>query len=276
MFLVAACGGRLDSSDTRRHQAGDPGGVEVVEPLPADYEDPILEDPLLNAGVVSILQPSFFGTAPSQTTLETFDEGATLDGNGDLTVLLVFDKSSSMLRDWDGKTRWQVANEALRSALDSVLDSLTIGAIRFPLGSYCGVTEFSDVGQVPFQSGRAFVESWRNIEHRLPSEGTPLVQALRKADTAIAQANADGRLDERFRVIIATDGEPTCNDDMHTAAALVSAWYRLGVETVVFGLPGSEAARSNLDALATAGGTGEVTVTRTYTELEQGLSGAIQ
>lgn len=259
--LAVACGAQSEE-ETDPWATAEPALV----PTEADLTDQILTDPQLNPGVTSVLQPSYFGPATQAevNATETYDNGATLNGTGDLTLLLVFDKSSSMLRDWDGKTRWQVANEALHGAIEMVLDELTIGAIRFPLGADCGVTPFGGEGQVGFMSGRAFVEQWRSMEHRLPSLGTPLQRALGAAEVAIAQAEAEGKLEHRFRVLLVTDGEPTCSDDMTAAISMVAGWHDRGVETVVFGLPGSSDASYILDALAAAGGTGQRTVITTH------------
>lgn len=225
-----------------------------------------------------MVQPSYFyapddETDPVQITRVELadggagDAGAFVTGTGDLTLLVVFDKSSSMLFDWDGKTRWQVANESLRAALDGILDVLTIGVVRFPLDELCFVPEFDSGSQVEFTTGRQFVSTWQEMEHRLESLGTPLGNALAVADRAIAQASEAGRLDQRFRVMLITDGEPNCNENLEAMTHMVASWHDRGVETLVLGLPGTEAAKFILDALAAAGGTGAVTMTRTAEEL---------
>jgi hypothetical protein len=45
---------------------------------------------------------------------------------------------------------------------------------------------------------------------------------------------------------------------------MVAGWHDRGIETVVFGLPGSSEAAHALDALAAAGGTGQRTVITTH------------
>jgi len=273
-ILVVACGGQAQTDPL--DFGAEPSPEPMLNPTAEDQSDPILNDPQLSAGVTSVLQPSYFSAAAEDPGTAVYANGATLEGSGDLTLLLLFDKSSSMLRDWNGKTRWQVANESLRAALDPVLDQLTIGVIRFPLGGYCGVTPFGAEGQIDFTSGRGFLTQWRSMEHRLPSEGTPLEKAIFAADLAITQAEAQGRLAGRFRVVLATDGEPTCSDDMNAAIRLVAAWYERGIETVVFGLPGSYDGTENLDALAAAGGTGTVTLVSSQEELNEGFANATQ
>ncbi|WP_186822673.1 hypothetical protein, partial [Kingella denitrificans] len=80
-------------------------------------------------------------------------------------------------------------------------------AIRFPLETSCGVPEFGSPLQFDFALGEDFLEEW--VERALaPEGGTPLAQAFLAADVAITQAGELGYLDERFRVVVLTDGEP--------------------------------------------------------------------
>lgn len=252
------------------------------ETPPVPTADPIFEYEELAPGVTSVIQPSYFAdlddeTDPPVTFVTVGDAGtgpALSGGTGDLTVLLVFDKSSSMLFDWDGQTRWQVANESLRAALDGVLDELTIGVIRFPLTTRCGVPEFDSGEQIDFTSGREFVQLWQDMEHKLESLGTPLGAALDVADRAIEGAREAGRLEQRFRVVLVTDGEPNCGENVDVMLHQVVTWYEQGVETMVIGLPGSDVATSLLDSLAEAGGTGVATLTTNRDELGEALAGA--
>jgi hypothetical protein len=259
----------------RTARDGDPeqGGVVTTDPV----QDPILDDPALAPGVTSVVRPSHFSDPTEGSIVGVAgDGGVGLPGTGDLTVLLVFDKSSSMLYDWQGKTRWQVANESLRNALDGILDVLTIAVVRFPLLQSCSVPDLDSGSQIDFTTGRRFVDLWQSMEHRLESLGTPLGKALSAADRAIDQAREDGRLDKRFRVVLVTDGEPNCGESIDDMTRLVGRWYEAGVETLVIGLPGSEAAALTLDALAEAGGTGAVTTTDTEGELDGALSSALR
>lgn len=260
--------------------------VTDVEPPPTSSRDPVFDNPNLAPGVTDVVQPSYFyvpndDTDPvTVTTVGSMDGGAEdagmVSGTGDLTMLLVFDKSSSMLFDWDGKTRWQVANESLRAALDGILDALTIGVVRFPLDEQCFVPEFDSGAQVDFTTGREFVSIWQEMEHRLESLGTPLGNALAVADRAIARASEEGRLSQRFRVMLITDGEPNCNENLDAMTHMVATWHERGVETLVLGLPGTEDAKAVLDALAAAGGTGAVTMTQTAEELDDEIYRAVR
>lgn len=173
--------------------------------------------------------------------------------DGPTTVLVVFDKSGSMAVGWsDGETRWTAANKALIAALEPARAQLTIGAILFPQPDGCLVAELADSTQFAFAPGAQFIDRWKQtIERDGVSGSTPLERSLRAADTAIAQV---GALDQTFLVLLITDGEPTCNDDVEAIEALPAAWRARGIKTHVMGLPGSEGAAQLLDRIAKAGG----------------------
>jgi hypothetical protein len=302
-LALTACGARATTDqDSASLVKAEPKGIDprvaiVPEGAEDEPQDVVFENPLISPTVTSVYQPSYFydpdeatdppieatmlpaptnqAAAPSAESeaVPEVDPSADFDsGSGDLTMLLVFDKSSSMLFDWDGKTRWQVANESLRAALDGVLDELTIGVVRFPLESSCFVPAFDSGSQIDFTSGREFVSLWQSMPHKLESLGTPLAMALSVADGAMHQARERGLMDGRFRVVVVTDGEPTCNDSLDAMTRTVAAWHQEGIETWVIGLPGSPQGATTLDALARAGGTGAVT----YTDNADQLSGELQ
>jgi Mg-chelatase subunit ChlD len=103
---------------------------------------------------------------------------------------------------------------------------------------------------------------------------TPLELAMRIADMAIERGCGLGLLDDRFRVVLVTDGQPTCSDDTSGIVALAAEWRRVGVETWVMGLPGSETATSLLDAIAAAGGTEKAQLLGTPSALDQTFAAA--
>jgi hypothetical protein len=196
-------------------------------------------------------------------------------GQGDLTLLVVFDKSGSMASTWDDRTKWEVANQSFMSAIVDVVDNLTIGTIFFPQPGGCDVAALDSGQQLPFAPGPSFYENWpAAFVARGPDGSTPLEHALRVADAAIEQGcNAD-LLNDRFRVILVTDGEPTCGDNLQAMIERVAEWNRIGVETWVMGLPGSSLATELLNALAAAGSTGEARMLSTPEELDAGLHAA--
>lgn len=173
--------------------------------------------------------------------------------DGPTTVLVVFDKSGSMGIGWSGgETRWTAANKALIAALEPAQAQLTIGAILFPQPDGCLVAELTEPEQFAFAPGAQFIDRWkRTIERDGVSGSTPLERSLRAADSAITRA---GEPNQTFVVIVITDGEPTCGDDVEALEALPAAWRARGIKTHVMGLPGSEGAAQLLDRVAKAGG----------------------
>lgn len=192
------------------------------------------------------------------------DEGL---GTGDLTVLLILDKSASMTESWGSGTRWDVSMNAFFEGLQGVEDQLTIGTLLFPLGGgECEVLPLNAPNQFQYQSGRSFLAAWRAKSAALyPSGATPLGLAFEHAHAAITAAEQEGLLDagRRFRVLIVTDGTPNCGTDQDQVIELAAWWKSLGVEIFVIGLPGSHEAAQFLGRLAnpvvsTNGGSGYV------------------
>lgn len=191
----------------------------------------------------------------------------------DLTILVIFDNSGSMAAGWEDSTRWEHANRSLVQAIQPVQTSITVGAIRFPLVSECGVPDFDDELQFGFALGEDFLEEW--VANALgPAGGTPLAQAFLVADEAIRGAEEMGLLDERFRVVLLTDGEPNCEGDPGLLTELPRQWHERGVETVVLGLPGSQEAAALLDDIAEAGGTMAHQSLGTVSELDHSTTAA--
>lgn len=198
-------------------------------------------------------------------------------GDGDLTVLLVFDKSGSMAQTWDGRGLWQIASDTLLAGMEGVLDSLTIGAILFPQPGDCAVMPLEHETQIQLTSGRKFVERWNaTVAVDTPRGGTPMGLAFELADRAIEQAGELGLLEQRFRVLVVTDGEPNCGTNPESLVSYAARWRELGVETHVLGLPGSEAAASLLDRIASGGGTASYIAPGNSEELEETFYRAVR
>lgn len=299
LTLLAACGGQSqeqsDSSPSGGSlgSAGDPalasssGGLQL-----GSAGDPALASGgglQLGSGGVASVSIDWTGGNSAGGGAKSFAGEANLAGAGgegtvdlglgagDLTVLVVFDKSGSMGEHWDQRTKWEVANEALMKAIVDVLDNLTIGTIFFPIPGGCDVDGLNSGTQMGFMSGRKFYDNWQaTAETRKPVGGTPLELALRTADAAIQEANELGLLADRFRVVLVTDGEPSCSDNLEAIAALPAAWHELGVETSVMGLPGSSSAGALLDAIAAAGGTEKAQSLGDPSQLDQGFYTAVR
>lgn len=179
-------------------------------------------------------------------------------GTGDLTVLVVFDRSVSMSELWEGEPKWKVAGRAFMNGLKGFEETVTIGAMFFPQPAQCDVAPLTDPRQIQFQAGTRFRQHWEAFpQNRFPSGGTPLGPAFEHVDAAIEQAEAHGLLGpgRRFRVVVVTDGKPNCGTDQERVLFLTDEWRALGIEIHVIGLPGSQEAAAFLDQLASRGGT---------------------
>lgn len=201
-------------------------------------------------------------------------------------ALFVFDRSASMQEDWNGRPRWQVAGNAVQSALAPLADEFTAGALFFPsaasdgmcvdptgvtcmlvpgIGSVasCAVDPITASGQIAFASGSDFVSAFAGTGGGTPpyapvtGGNTPLVEALKEAKTALANAALTGTT----AVVIITDGEPNCAWDAAMAHTIVSDWHTAGIDTYVMGLPGTDTDTATLSMLADAAGTTALEVT---------------
>lgn len=171
-------------------------------------------------------------------------------GTGDLSVLMVVDRSGSMADSWEGVPKWQVAQSALEQALVGVETELTIGALQFPLHADCEVVPLSDPDQIEFQRGDHFRDRWMRSKVSQPNGATPLGEAFRQAHVAVLHAQEAGLLERRFRVVVITDGEPTCGEYPDDLVAYADQWREMGVDVRVMGLPGSAAAAHLLNRIA--------------------------
>ena len=166
-------------------------------------------------------------------------------------LLVVFDNSGSMSSLWNGDARWLVAANALRDAVSSLSEYLTVAAIVFPTATGgCDVSSIDSPEQIRFLPGSTFIAAWDNfMSQNSPGGGTPLGGALIAADQALMMSTLSGATN----VIVLTDGAPGC--DTTPLDTLPPAWLGMGIQTHVVGLPGSEAAETVLDNLAMGGGT---------------------
>jgi Mg-chelatase subunit ChlD len=242
--LGASCSDHPARDDSR-----DAGPAEQVSSRPLDASVTPRMDAALDAAQ---WRGELLFAAEEDASAADAATAVTLDGP--TTVLVVFDKSGSMGELWsDGETRWTAANKALIAALAPAREQLTIGAILFPQPDGCLVAALSEGGQFAFEPGVQFIERWkRTIERDGVSGATPLERSFRVADDALAQLPA--ALAQTMFVLVITDGEPTCSDDLEALETLPAAWHARGIDTHVMGLPGSEAAAQLLDRIAKAGG----------------------
>jgi hypothetical protein len=96
--------------------------------------------------------------------------------------------------------------------------------------------------------GHFSAPGWKTIQ------STPLADALVQAQAAVADPFP---FPGARAVVVLTDGAPTCVTDKAKILAPVQAMAVAGVRTFAVGLPGSAGAATLLDAIASAGGTGQ-------------------
>jgi hypothetical protein len=200
-------------------------------------------------------------------------------GIGQLTTLVLFDRSISMSDLWEGEPRWQVAGRAFMAGLVGVEAQVTVGTIFFPQANECDVAPLSDPRQIPFQSGTLFKQEWEAFpQNRFPSGGTPLGAAFEEANHVIEALEAYGLLppNRRFRVAVITDGAPNCGTDEDRVLFLASQWVARGIELTIIGLPGSEEASDFLAQLASFGGPTGVLTPQSEDEAEDSFSTVVR
>ncbi len=200
-------------------------------------------------------------------------------GNGQLTTLVLFDRSISMSDLWEGEPRWQVAGRAFMAGLVGVEAQVTVGTIFFPQANECDVAPLSDPRQIPFQSGTLFKQKWEAFpQNRFPSGGTPLGPAFEEANRVIEELEPYGLLPpgRRLRVAVITDGAPNCGTDPDRVLYLASQWKERGIELLVIGLPGSEEATTFLAQLAAYGGPTGVLTPQDEDEAEDSFAIAVR
>jgi hypothetical protein len=187
-------------------------------------------------------------------------------------VVLVVDRSYSMLMDEDRWTPMVTALGEMTSTLDELVD---FGLMLFPNPA---VPNECAVGSVQIEPEP---ETGDNINLVLSLYGpdmeyggTPTADSLAVAGEALVAMNPDG--DNNY-ILLATDGGPGCNYDLdYLTCECLSEWcWELpanclddrrtidtvlnlnldGVKTFVIGIPGSEEFATVLDEMAIAGGT---------------------
>jgi hypothetical protein len=204
-------------------------------------------------------------------------------------VLIVFDQSASMQEPWGaaGGSKLQAAQAAVTTAISSLSDLLTVGAIFFPTAACAGggpgqrpggqlpggqrpggqlpgglggpvVQPITGPGQIPFQPAAQFLTAWNAHWAQLGAGaniGTPMQEAFDRADEAIQSSTLPGQL-----VVVAfTDGQPNCFPAPGTITATeperATNWLASkNIKTYVVGLPGAQGVEI-LNNVAVSGGT---------------------
>lgn len=242
-----------------------------------ELEPPFLTDSLFENGFSLPPTDGMGGAGPDTPLTDPVTQLGL--GVGQLTTLVLFDRSISMSDLWEGEPRWQVAGRAFMAGLWGVEAQVTVGTIFFPQANECDVAPLSDPRQIPFQAGTLFKQHWEAFpQNRFPSGGTPLGPAFERAHQVIEELEPHGLLPpaRRFRVAIITDGAPNCGTDQDRVLFLASEWASRGIEITVIGLPGSEEASGFLAQLASYGGTTGVLTPQDEDEAEDSFSTVVR
>lgn len=205
------------------------------------------------------------GDAAAEDSCRSRELGASVETvTAAASVLFIHDRSGSMAMDWNGQARWQAVGSAVEGALGPRTGLLRAGTIFFPSsdpnapatcidptgvacltipgltvqGGTCGVNPISEDDQIDFASAEdflaAFTEQPGGAPQRyapIPGGMTPLVEALGRAETTLADLGAPAT------VVVITDGDPNCAWDAAIADQIVSDWHAAGIDTYVVGLP---------------------------------------
>jgi hypothetical protein len=224
--------------------------------------------------------PGAFIAPPSDASLTGDDDaGAAACGaetrkaeTTPLDMVIMMDRSGSMIESVPGGVKWDLLVSALRSFVESP-DSrgIGVGLQYFGLGTVgvlglgmitCVAADYASPG-VPVSvlpaAAPAIVAS---LTAQMPSGGTPTVPALQGA-IQYARSWAGQHPTHKVIVVLATDGDP--NDCSSTVAGVVAAandgaMGSPGIPTYVIGV-GS--LLTNLDQVAAAGGTGKAFIVDT-------------
>jgi hypothetical protein len=175
-----------------------------------------------------------------------------LQKGGTPDLLLVQDRSGSMAWAIDGsmnpaagQSRWDQVTTALKQVVMQVA-SVDWGLYFFEptsgIGGFCGALPTTP--DVPCGMGTAS-QIVSAINGTSPSGGTPTAEAI---DAAVKYFQGTNNGNTHY-ILVATDGEPSCNDPVQSITAAANA----GIKTIVVGI-GASGADATLTNMANAGG----------------------
>jgi von Willebrand factor type A domain len=218
--------------------------------------------------------------ADAHTVVQCTPGSVTLS-RADPSVMLVLDRSGSMgdalRRGTPGQNRWDILTEALAAALPPVDQTMSIGALFYPVGSsrQLTCTSPSTANVSPAKGQVSKLLSLMRAEQ--PAGGTPTADAIEVSARLIQGVRA---ATSARALILATDGEPNCNANLNPASCTcvessqgcrfqvnqclddtrtverIAAAAKQGLPTYVIGIEdqGDAQFASVLDEMAKAGG----------------------
>jgi hypothetical protein len=219
-------------------------------------------------------------------------------------VLVVFDRSGSMLDDWNGTPKYQAAGNALISAITPLKSLLTMGGIFFPspapadmtncpmgcnvanpihwipgpgacclngVAMSCAVDTIDQGDEINWGTADNFITTLPTLWDLPNANGTPLEAGIMQAAAAISAK----MFTDPLIVLVMTDGEPNCNTNQQNVLNQITTWHTAGINTHIVGLPGAQMAADFLNSLASAGGTMSYIDPADPTELETRLETVI-
>ncbi|MDD5068030.1 MAG: VWA domain-containing protein [Candidatus Pacebacteria bacterium] len=179
--------------------------------------------------------------------LSLFSSVSVARADGAKNMLFIFDASGSMLESFGNTTKIIAAKSALSDIITSLHGSI-ITALR-PFGNVRKTTQAEACKQtellMPFGSDRNAIIGKVNAIDAIGTY-TPTAYALSQAQNDFIAGNDNS-------IILLTDGKDTCGGDpVASAKALLASSAK--IKTYVIGLGVDDASRTQLSAIATAGG----------------------
>lgn len=158
-------------------------------------------------------------------------------------VLFVFDGSGSMWGQVEGKTKIELAKEAMSGLLNDFPEGTDVGLVAY------GHNKEGDCGDIellaPLGSGRADVI--KAVKAINPKGKTPLTKSIQFAAEQLKKRDAP------TSIVVVSDGKESCNaDPCEAAKAITAAGVNLKVHVVGFDVKKDEA--EQLQCIAKNGG----------------------
>lgn len=192
-----------------------------------------------------------------------------------LDMLILLDRSGSMTTN----AKWDSARTAIKGFADSVSGSVNLGLTYFPAtaGDDCNELSYQspDVAILPLPANAADIKA--SLQAATTTGATPMRPAVEGTLLSITDHLAQHPLDQGILVLV-TDGDPggcTANTITDVAAVAGDALIATpSIRTFVVGMEGANF--TNLDKVATAGGTVKSFDVGTGSSATQALVQALQ